>query len=425
MRFLFTTFEGGGHVPAPMLAARALQTLGHDVLMVSDRCNASAARTKGLPFRPWRRAPDRGALGAASEGLSDWRTRWPPAVIRRICDDVATGPALAYAEDVLEIAADFRPDVIVSNELLFGAMMAAERLSIPLALLTANVWCYPTRDDVPPFGPGYPLANSWSGRARDTITRTLIRGFFDAGLADLNDARMHLDLASLQHTLDQLDVAERIVIGTAPAFDFGLEDPLSRFMHCGPLFDTPDWAEGSFEVPQNGRPNVLISFGTTFQNQRAVLARAMTAVQALQVNGIVTLGPAMTDADLPKIENVRVVAQASHDQIVPHCAAVICHGGHGTLLRPLAHGVPVVAMPMGRDHADNAARLEWLGAGARVPETASASRIRRALNRVLTKVEYRENAQVFASQVKDRDASANRAADLLSVLARKQQAVAA
>ena len=303
--------------------------------------------------------------------------------------------------------------------------MAAERLSIPLALLTANVWCYPTRDDVPPFGPGYPLANSWSGRARDTITRTLIRGFFDAGLADLNDARMHLDLASLQHTLDQLDVAERIVIGTAPAFDFGLEDPLSRFVHCGPLFDTPDWAEGSFEVPQNGRPNVLISFGTTFQNQRAVLARAMTAVQALQVNGIVTLGPAMTDADLPKIENVRVVAQASHDQIVPHCAAVICHGGHGTLLRPLAHGVPVVAMPMGRDHADNAARLEWLGAGARVPETASASRIRRALNRVLTKVEYRENAQVFASQVKDRDASANRAADLLSVLARKQQAVAA
>jgi UDP:flavonoid glycosyltransferase YjiC (YdhE family) len=79
MRLLFATFEGGGHVPAPMLVAQALRRQGHEVLIVSDRCNAAAAAEKGLPFRPWDRAPDRGALGQADSGLDDWRTRWPPA----------------------------------------------------------------------------------------------------------------------------------------------------------------------------------------------------------------------------------------------------------------------------------------------------------------------------------------------------------
>ena len=424
MRVLFTTFEGGGHVPAPMLAAQSLQESGHEVLLVSDRCNGPAARAKGLPFQPWHRAPDRGTLGAA-DGLSDWRTRWPPSVIRRICVDVATTPALAYAEDVLAFAADFRPDVIVSNELLFGAMMAAERLQIPLALLTANVWCYPTRDDVPPFGPGYPLAKSRSDFTRDRITRKLIRGFFDVGLPDLNNARAEIGLTPLQHTLDQLDVADRILIGAAAAFDFGVEDPLSPFVYCGPLFETPGWAAGGFEMPDNGRPNVLISFGTTFQNQREVVIRAMKAVQTLPVNAIVTLGPAMSDADLPKVENVHVVTQASHDQIVPQCAAVICHGGHGTLLRPLAHGVPVVAMPMGRDHADNAARLEWLGAGLRVSEKASPARIRRALTQVLAEDEYRKNAQKFATQISECSVNSTQAAHLIASLARRDEAIAA
>jgi MGT family glycosyltransferase len=425
MRVLFTTFEGGGHVPAPLLAASALRNLGHDVLIVSDPCNAPAAEAKALPFRPWRRAPDRGSLGAAAGGLSDWKTRWPPAVIRRICADVATGPAAAYAQDTLELAGEFEPDVIVSNELLFGVMMAAEKLETPLALLTANLWCFPTREDVPPFGPGYSLAKSRSDLARDTVTRKLIRGFFDAGLPDLNAARALVGLSPLHHTLDQLDFARRILIGASPAFDFNVEGSSERFSYCGPLFETPNWADDKIQMPDNGRPNVLISFGTTFQDQKSVLTRTMAAVETLPINVIVTLGPAMADAKLPQIANVRVMAQASHDEIVPQCAAVICHGGHGTVLRPLAHGVPLVVMPMGRDHADNAARLEWLGAGVRISERASAGRIKRALIEVLADARYRENAQRFAKRLSDFDASPRRAAAWIASLARTDQALAA
>lgn len=416
MRILFATFEGGGHVPAPMLVAQALRRQGHEVLVVSDRCNAAAAAEKGVPFQSWRRGPDRGALGQADGHLDDWRTRWPPAVIRRLCDGVIAAPALAYALDVMEIAAAFRPDVIVSNELLFGVMMAAEKIGVPLALLTASVWCYPTREDVPAFGPGFPLAASASDGVRDRITRAVIQRLFDAGLADLNAARRALALAPLAQALDQLKVADRVLLGASRAFDFDAPAPPAGFQYCGPLFETPEWAGGAPSLPDNGRPNVLISFSTTFQNQKPVMARAMKAVSRLPVNGLVTLGPAVDPSGLPAPANITVLSHASHDALVPQCAAVLCHGGHGTLLRPLAHGVPVVALPMGRDHPDNAARLAWLGAGLRLSEHASAAAIARGVRTVLENPSYRANAVAFAARLEDRRESPGRAAaSLLSM----------
>lgn len=418
MRFLFATFEGGGHVPAPMLVARALSDQGHDVLVVSDACNAAAALEKALPFQPWRRAPERGALGDADSGLDDWRTRWPPSVVRRLCDGVIAGPAFAYATDVIEIAGDFRPDVIVSNELLFGVMMAAEKLAVPLALLTASVWCYPTREDVPAFGPGFPPAATASDAFRDRITRGVISRLFDAGLPDLNQARTRLGLGPLKRALDQLEAADRIIIGASQVFDFGIRRAPPGFDYCGPLFETPEWAAGAVDLPANGRPNVLISFSTTFQDQKPVMAKAMKALARLPVNGVVTLGPAVDRVGLPQVDNVTVLSHASHDIIVPQCQAVVCHGGHGTLLRPLANGVPVVALPMGRDHPDNAARLEWLGAGVRLPEKASAARIARAVDKVLREPSYRRAAGQFASRLEDRAASPRRAASSLLRVAR-------
>ena len=410
MRFLFATFEGGGHVPAPMLAAQALMSRGHEVLVVSDACNRAAAISKGLPFETWRRAPERGTLGESASGLDDWRTRWPPAVIKRLCDGVIAGPALAYARDIAETARGFQPDVIVSNELLFGVMMAAEKLNIPLALLTASVWCYPTRDDLPAFGPGFSPATTPSDVFRDRITRGVIGQLFDAGLPDLNRARHHLGLKPLERALDQLRVADRILVGASQLFDFDLPAAPAGFDYCGPLFETPEWAGARVDLPANGRPNVLISFSTTFQDQKPVMIRAMKAMARLSVNGVVTLGPAVDPAGLPALPNIKVLSHASHDILVPQCQAVVCHGGHGTLLRPLAHGVPVVALPMGRDHPDNAARLEWLGAGVRISEASSPRTIARAVARVLNKPSYRSNATSFAKRLEDLSISPDRAA---------------
>ncbi len=65
--------------------------------------------------------------------------------------------------------------------------------------------------------------------------------------------------------------------------------------------------------------------------------------------------------------NARLVEWVSYARTMPECALVICHAGHGTLVRALACGVPVLAVPHAGDMAENAARADWAGVGVRLP----------------------------------------------------------
>jgi UDP:flavonoid glycosyltransferase YjiC (YdhE family) len=65
--------------------------------------------------------------------------------------------------------------------------------------------------------------------------------------------------------------------------------------------------------------------------------------------------------------NARVVDWLSYARTMPLCSAVVCHAGHGTVVRALSSGVPVVGCPAAGDMAENAARLAWSGAGVSLP----------------------------------------------------------
>lgn len=418
-RFLFTTFEGGGHVSPPLIVAGKLKARGHAVLILSDVVNAPMAAARGLDFTPWRLAPNRTRLGDPA-GLNDWGTRWPPEILRRLCNSVITGPAQAYARDTAEIADQFAPDVIITNELLMGSMIAAEARGTPLALLTSNAWCYPTRQDVPPFGPGFNLARSAVDRSRDRWVSEATGRMYDSGLGDLNAARRACGLTPVARVLDQLDAVDRILLGFSQAFDFDRPASPEGFSYVGPLIAAPSWAEkGPSGRPASisSRPRVLVSFGTTFQNQKPAIQRCMRALATLPYDGIVTLGPAVTAEGLPSSANVTVFGSASHDQLVPGCAAVVCHGGHGTLLRPLIHGVPVLCLPMGRDHADNAARLRWHRAGLRLDIRARPVQIASAVRRLVEEPRWGEAARKLGHRMAAEADGGVKAARLLEVLA--------
>lgn len=425
MRFLFTTFEGGGHVAPAIKFASLLHARGHEILFVSDQANRMAAERGGLTFRTWGRAPNRSAGGRADDPLQDWRHIWPPAVVKAVCKAVMTGPAEAYALDARDLIAEFQPDVVVSNELLLGVAAAAEAAATPLAFLSANVWSLPTRADVPPFGPGFAPARTTFEQRREQSARGMIAGFYDVGLADLNRARVAVGLQPLAHVMQQVEAADLIVLATSAAFDFGDTPPPAPFVYCGPLLDQPAWVEDvSIEhLVSRTAPNVLISFSTTFQDQRGIMARCIKALSKLPVHGIVTTGPAVRTSDLPSAANVAVVESAPHNRLVPRCAAVISHGGHGTLLRPILHGVPVVCIPMGRDHPENARRLTERSAGVRVSRWSSAAAIRRAVMRVLQNPTYTEAAQRLSASIKALGDETEPAIKRLEALAQRRRNV--
>lgn len=414
MRFLFTTFEGGGHVPAMLVVAHELRRRGHAVRVVSDEANRAAARAAGLDFDTWRRAPNRRAAARPDDPLDDWRSRWPPRIVRTICDAVICRPAAAYAADTLALLGEFEPDLVVSSELLFGVIAATEAAAVPLALLAANLWCFPTRDDVPPFGPGFaPARHAWQQR-RDRTTRRLIAAMYDAGLADLNAARHRLGLPPLAATLEQLQVAQLVVLGTSAAFDFATAAPPAPFCYAGPLFaaDAPA-VQSDAGLLDPARPNVLVAVSTAWQAQGPLVARCIEALAALPVHGIVTRGPALAGAALPAAANVTVVDGAAHGVLLPHCAALVCQGGHGTLLRALLHGTPALCLPSGRDHFDNAQRLVQRGAGLQLHHRSGVRAIRDAVEALLHEPYWRESATALGATIATEADHGRHAADLL------------
>jgi UDP:flavonoid glycosyltransferase YjiC (YdhE family) len=98
---------------------------------------------------------------------------------------------------------------------------------------------------------------------------------------------------------------------------------------------------------------------------------------------------------------------------------MICHGGHGTMLRPLMHGVPVICMPMGRDQADNAARIAARGAGLTLPSRSGVQAIRRAAQAVLADPAYAAAAAALGARIRGEVDGGVAAAERLEDLARR------
>lgn len=401
LRILFATWEGGGHVAPALMVARQAARLGARVRVVSDEANRAAALAEGLEFECWRRAPNRPKAGDAADSVQDWRAQTPDTIIHQLCDEVVCGPAAAYAADIGDIAREFAPDLIVTNEMLLGVMLGAEAAHVPFAILTGNLWPFPTRLDVPPFGPGLPPAREDIDFTRDAMIRRAVGALYDFHLPKLNAARAAIGLAALDHVLEQIDGARLIALSVAQAFDFGADPPQAPFFYAGPLIRDPDWVEGERIEIDGSIPLVLISTSTLYQGQEDMLRRCIEAVRGENLEAIVTLGPALRKEDFRDIPaNVRVLVTASHDALVPLCAAVISHAGHGTLMRPLMHGVPVINLPMGRDQLDNAMRATSRGAGLTLSAEAPSHTIREALRLVLGEGRYREAATQLGKKMR-------------------------
>jgi UDP:flavonoid glycosyltransferase YjiC (YdhE family) len=242
-------------------------------------------------------------------------------------------------------------------------------------------------------------------RTRDAVLARVFTRLFDGGLGAVNEGRAAMALSPLQHTFDQATGVDVMLLLTARAFDFPGPPLPPNARYVGAQLDDPVWAAPW--PADDRRPLVLVAFSSTFQNQGAVLERVMAALGALDLRGLVTVGPALDGLGSHAPANVAVVASAPHAQIIPSASLVVSHCGHGTTLKALSHGVPLVCLPMGRDQVDNAARVVWHGAGVRLKPSASADAIRNAVAAVLGDERYRRAAQALAARLQEESASSD------------------
>ena len=160
-----------------------------------------------------------------------------------------------------------------------------------------------------------------------------------------------------------------------------------------------------------------MAFSTTFQDHGAALQRVLDAVAGLpRFRALVTLGPALDGIGLRAPPNAVLRPSAPHDAVLREASVVVTHGGHGTVMRALTRGVPLLCLPLGRDQADNAARVAARGAGLTLAPAAPAEEIRTALARLLGEGGFRDAARRLGAAVAA-EASSPAVVDELEALA--------
>jgi MGT family glycosyltransferase len=419
--FLVAHWEGGGNTPPMLAVVRRLIARAHTVRVISDPCNRAEVEQTGAAFISWTRAPHRGDKSPESDLIKDWEVPPGPAILGRLRDRIFIGPSLAYAQDILEQLNRSPADVVITSEMLFGPMVAAEAAAVPCVVLSANVYLFP-REGVPPFGPGLMPATNVLARLRDRVIRMMTVREFGKGTATFNETRRVLGLPPVRHPFDQLDRLAASLMLTSEAFDFKSSNPPAHVVYAGPELEDPAWSE-PWRSPwpaSDRRPLVLVGFSSTFQNQVDVLRRVIDALKDVDARAVVTAGPAIDPALLPIAPNVHVCASAPHNEVLKEAAAVVTHCGHGTVIRSLAAGVPLVCVPMGRDQNENAARVVFHGAGVRVKPTDSAATIRDAIRKVLASPSYRQRAAAIGDRIVE-DARRSRAVPILEEVAAQRQ----
>lgn len=152
--------------------------------------------------------------------------------------------------------------------------------------------------------------------------------------------------------------------------------------------------------PDDDRPFVLVAMSTTFMDHLDQLQRAVTALGTLPVQGLVTTGPAIDPDQIDAPEGLIVVRSAPHRQVLAHTDVLVTHGGHGTVMKGLVAGVPIVCMPTGRDQPDNAARLTHRGAGVKISKNAKPAKIAAAVQHVLDDPSFQTAAACLGEQLR-------------------------
>lgn len=387
--YLFTLWDGSGTVPPELSLGRALIERGHRVTVLADPTIESEAAVAGADFRSWRDAPHLRSRRPDDDYLRDFELDNPPELIARLSERLICGPASAYAAETTRAIRDVRPDAVVSSAFLLGSQIAAEAAGLPVAALFSNIYPLPA-PGLPPFGAGLAPARDADEREMHAEIGQAGEAMWNAHLAPLNAARAELGLAPLSGVWEQLDHAERVLVLSSPGFDFPAQLP-DNVRYVGPRFDDPAWAE-EWHPPAGDEPLVLASLSTSNMDQLALLRRIVDALGALPVRGVVTTGHAVDPEDLPSHPRVQVLRSAPHRAVLEHAAAVVTHGGHGTVIKALAADVPLLVVPMGRDQLDNATRVTERGAGLRLQPDAGADAIAATVRRLLDEPDFREAA---------------------------------
>jgi len=411
---LLVTIDGGGNLPPVFGIARDLSENGYGVTVLSEPCMEEVVTEMGFHFIPFRKHFTR------ADRKEDIFMDWNVSPIRNpVLEKIVLGPSAVVAEETMEAIRTIGAHLLVADCLLPTALIAAEARRIP-GVIAFHMPEYFPGANRPPGMFGLKPGNNAVTRSRDRLVTFLFNKKLESFLPGINGTRSRYHLAPLEQTADLFHRADLRLIQTLERFDFPLEPRPANVRYTGPVLNDPDWSASWSNpwVADDPRPLAVISLSSTFQNQYAAIQSAVDALTGQEVRGLVTLGPALDKDRFRVPDNVRIVSAAPHSEVFPLADLVITHAGHGTIMKALAHGLPLVCLPMGRDQNDNAVKVEHHGCGIALSRKAGPGKIRKAILEVLSDNAYRQSARSFREEIQAGDPGAAMLGEINSLIAR-------
>lgn len=394
--FLFVTMEGGGNIPPVFGLAKRLKALGHRITFLTEPCLKTPVLDMGMEFTPFEEYFTR-----TVRNEDFFQDVGPRATKTAALDRVVFGPARSVTHQTLSAITNLGPNALVVDCLMPGAIIAGEAEKIPVAVLFHFPEYFPGPNR-PPGIMGLIPGKGPMGKIRDRLLGAVFHKVLNRYLPSLNKLYAEHRLKPLERTADIMSRPELRLMTTLRSFDFPVQPAPDNIRYSGPVLDDPDWVE-PWTDPwdlEDGRPLVVVSMSSTFMNQKNILQRIITALGHLNVRALVTLGPVLSPDDFSFAPNTRLVRTAPHSEIFPKADLVITHAGHGTIMRALSHGLPLLCIPLGRDQLDNAAKVSYHGCGIRLSPKSRENRIQSTVMSLLTDHSYRYKARYFAEEIK-------------------------
>ena len=382
-RFLVLATAGAGGDLQPLLAVgTGLSARGHDVMFAGD--GSVAAELEGSDEECLVLPPehDLGPVlgGAIRESMSLPDAASQAALIRGRIEAWSSN----LAQPVRDLIRDLRPDVLVTS--LFGAGVAgiASR-ELPLPWVVVNSTFY--------IGPNPPRA-----LAEDFTPRPI---------------------PLVQYLGSELDNATLVLHATDRHFDMDFDGLPHNHEYVGPLI----WERPSSPptyLGEEGDPWVLVTVSTQTTEALPVVEAALRALADRPVRVVATLGAGAVAAEsLAAPVNARVAPFVPHGPVLEHSLLMVSHAGHGSVMKALLHGVPMVLVPWGADQPGVAARAARLGAAEVVQRERlleAPDEIAAALDLVLDDPIFGESARRESARLRSEKDPVARACDLIESL---------
>jgi MGT family glycosyltransferase len=377
-RILAYTSPARGHLYPATSIVEELSRRGHQITVRTLASQVSLMESHGFKAGPIR---------AEVEAIQhdDFRARNPPAALAR-----AVGVFCSRAEfdgpDLRQAIEDERPDALLVDINSWGALAAAEAWGGPWAAFCPYPLALRSRD-VPPFGPGLAPARGFLGRIRDRVARPLVLGTIEkAMLPSLQGVRRQFALPPLEAVDDMFRQPQLLLYLTAEPFEYPRSDWPSNVVMVGPCEWEPD-ADPPGWLAEITQPIVLVTTSSEFQDDGRLAQAALDGLVDEPFTVVATV-PAGEPGQFQVRGNARVESFVPHGPVLARSVCAVTHGGMGATQKALARGVPVCAVPFGRDQLEVARRVEVAEAGTRLPaERLTPQRLREKVREALTKID--------------------------------------